>query len=91
MSDQSDVDRGLRAAALLENKLLQGAFEALDLEYLTAWKTSQARDVEGREKLFLAIHVLGRVKAHLETMVRDGHIAKATINELGRTPAAHRK
>lgn len=91
MTDQADVERGVRAQALLSTPLLVECFDALEQEYVTAWMASQLRDVEGREKLFQAVHVLRAVQSHLEKMIDAGKVAKATIDEIARTPAAHRK
>lgn len=91
MTDQSDLARAARAESLLSNTLITEAFDMLEAEYVNAWRSSQLRDAEGREHLWQAIQIVGKVKHHLEQIVIDGTIAQAEIDEIGRTPAAHRK
>jgi len=75
------IGRGDRAVQLLENELLVEAFNTLEETYTQQWKDSPARDTEGREKIFLAIHQLHQVKTHLESVVVTGQMEKATLAE----------
>lgn len=72
---ETDRERGARAAALLESDLLKEAFDGLEASYILAWRTSPATDTEGREKLFLAINVIGKVRDHLSSVATNGHLA----------------
>lgn len=74
--------RGARAKALLEEPILKEAFEALEAAYTAGWRASQPRDVEGREKLFLAINIVGKVKDHLLTVLADGELAASDLRRL---------
>lgn len=76
------AEKGARARVLLENPLLKEAFEALESAYTAGWRASQPRDVEGREKLFLAINIVGKVKDHLLTVMADGELAASDLRRL---------
>jgi len=84
MDDNEAQARGARAANLLSNDLLQEAFKKLEDEYITAWRRSEATNQIGREKLFLAVNVIGKVREHLEEMVSSGKIAAKTLEALAK-------
>lgn len=89
--DLIDKDRGLRAEVLLSNELLREAFDTLESTYIEAWKSNGASmtpqdarmptrlDAAGRDRLWQAYQVIGKVRAHLEQIVRDGETAAAFI------------
>lgn len=86
MSDENRLDqavvRALRAQELLENELLTEAFGTLEANYTSAWRATTIEDVSGREKLFLAINIVGKVRDHLMTVVANGKLAQAELKEL---------
>jgi hypothetical protein len=79
---QAAVSRGARARALLENELLREAFEKLEDDYIAAWKTWPAADTAGRERLWQAVNVLGKVRDHLARIVADGKLAQRELSDL---------
>jgi hypothetical protein len=83
---QAAVSRGARAEALLSNDLLQEAFTRLEQDYIEAWKISSARDTDGRERLWQAVNIVGKVRDHLVKVVNDGKLSQRHLNELERTP-----
>lgn len=88
MSDENRLDvatsRALRAQDLLDNELLAESFSALEESYASAWRSTAIEDVSGREKLFLAINIVGKVRDHLNTVVANGKLAQAELKELTR-------
>jgi hypothetical protein len=76
------MSRAARAQALLENELLRDAFRRLEDDYVAAWKTWPAADAAGRERLWQAVNVLGRVRDHLARMVADGKLAQRELSDL---------
>jgi hypothetical protein len=86
MSDESRLDqaaaRAVRAQELLENELLSEAFSALEENYTAAWRATTIDDASGREKLFLAINIVGKVRDHLAAVVANGKLAQAELKEL---------
>lgn len=65
-----------RAKEVLENEAFAQAFADIEEEYTDAWKNSDARDQEGREKAFLTIRLLHRLKLTFEASLSDGKLAK---------------
>ena len=88
MTDEANLNetsaRGARAEELLDNELLAGAFTALEASYISAWRATVVDDVNGREKLFLAINIVGKVRDHLASIVANGKLAEAELRELAR-------
>ena len=82
---QQTTARGTRAKALLDDELLAGAFDALEASYTLAWRQTLIDDVAGREKLFLAINIVGKVRDHLGAVLANGRLAQAELKELAQT------
>jgi len=86
MSDQSRLDqaaaKALRAQELLDNELLTETFRTLEETYTSAWRATVIDNVAGREKLFLAINIVGKVRDHLNAVVANGKLAQAELKEL---------
>ena len=74
-----------RAQELLDNDLLGEAFATLEANYTAAWRATVVDDVAAREKLFLAINIVGKVRDHLNATVANGRLAQAELTELART------
>lgn len=79
------ASKATRAQALLGNELLTEAFTGLEEAYTAAWRSTTIDDVSGREKLFLAINVVGKVRDHLNSIVSNGKIAQAELKALAET------
>jgi hypothetical protein len=79
---QQDTNRAARAKALLDNELLQEAFKSLEESYINVWRVTKHDDELGREKLFLAVNVIGKVKEHLLSIIANGKLAQAELNKL---------
>lgn len=79
MTPEMEARRGEEARQLLEHPLLIEAFEVIEKEVTEQWQTSPARDVEGREKLWLSLKLLQRVRKQLEHVIETGQVAKATL------------
>ncbi len=78
------TQQAAQAARLLADETLQAAFKTLEETYTQAWRATLIDDVSGREKLFLAINIVGKVRDHLQAAVNNGKLAQAELNELAR-------
>lgn len=76
------TSRASQAEGLLNSELLNEAFASLESSYVEMWKSSKVEDANAREKLFLAINIIGKVKQHLQTIVNDGKLAAHQLREL---------
>jgi hypothetical protein len=89
MTDESKLEQAVAKAAraqdLLDNELLSEAFEGLEDGYTAAWRATLIEDVAAREKLFLAINILGKVRDHLSAIVANGKLAQVELKELAET------
>ncbi len=93
MTDESKLDQAVakaaRAEALLDDELLTEAFTGLEDSYTAAWRATGIDDVAAREKLFLAINIVGKVRDHLAAIVTNGKLAQAELKAL--TQVAERR
>jgi hypothetical protein len=74
--------RASKAEALRNDEMLNEAFATLEQNYITGWKSWPAADSDGRERLWVAVNILGKVKEHLLTVVGGGKVAKAELDQL---------
>ncbi len=76
----------LAAATAAENALdmLAAAFTRLEQEYVMAWKSTPARDVDARERLWQAVQVIGRVETHLRASAANRKLTERQLAEIAR-------
>lgn len=79
MTEEEQALRGQKARELLANPLLTEAFETIEKEVYDAWLSSPARDDEGREKLWLKVKLLHKLRGQLELIVETGRAAEASL------------
>jgi hypothetical protein len=77
--------KAARAQELLGNDLLAEAFKGLEDAYTLAWRSTSVDQVDAREKLFLAINIVGKVREHLQSVVTNGKMAAAELKEIADT------
>src|ERR1700676_2324555 len=83
--------KALRGQELLDNELLGEAFDGLEDTYTAAWRATTIDDVAAREKLFLAINIVGKVRDHLAAVVANGKLAQAELKELAQVVERRRR
>lgn len=79
---RADLDRAVKADALLRDGILVEAFDALSAAYIEHWRDSAALDTAGREKLWQAVQIVGKVRTHLKTIIANGQMAAADLKEI---------
>lgn len=85
---ETDIARAKRAALLIDDDLLKEAFATLEADYTKYWKATDARDTDARERIWLAMQVIGKVQAHLNTVLMNGQIAHDDLERLKAEKAA---
>lgn len=82
MTLEQEARRGEQARRLLEDPLLQEAFTAVDRALREAWAATQDDATAQRERLWLMLRLLGRVRAHLVDALQTGRLADGQLVEL---------
>lgn len=77
--------KAARAQNLLDNELLAETFASLEEAYIEAWRSTTLDQGAGREKLYLAINIVHKVREHLTTIVNDGKLAASQLRDLAQT------
>jgi hypothetical protein len=79
---ETDISRAEQARAMLENSVLAEAFATLERTYVEAWRTTHVDDSAAREKLFLAVNIVGKVRDQLARVAADGALAQRELHLL---------
>jgi hypothetical protein len=82
MTPDMEVQRGEQAKELLDNPLFVESYDKIEAEIKAAWEASPVRDVEGREKLYQMLMIARKFKAHFESVVNTGKMARRTLSEV---------
>jgi hypothetical protein len=85
MSDDRLLDarnRAVRAQALVDDPLLKEGFDALEAAYIAMWRATRPEDQNAREKLYLAVNVIGKLREHLQSVIANGRLADSELNAL---------
>ena len=74
--------RASQAYDLLNNDMLKECFESLRDSYMRLWRFTEPGQVDAREKIFIAWHVVGKVQEQLQRVIENGKLAQIELNEL---------
>jgi len=79
-----DAGRASRATSLLNDELLVEAFATLEAAYIKAWRESGTAPTatHGRERLWQAVNLIGKVQEHLRIIIENGKLARHELNEI---------
>lgn len=80
------VSRGKRASLLIQDELLNEAFEKLQRTYTDALMQTHPLAKDEREKFYLAFNIVGKVREHLGHVLNDGKLAQAELDKLNAAP-----
>ena len=79
MTPDERIYEANRAKDVLENEAFQKVFADIEAEIFKQWTESPARDEAGREKLWMYLAMLKKVKSHLESSLESGRLAMLDI------------
>ena len=65
-----------RAQALVNDELLNEAFDTIKTELMDRWENSASTEVEARESIWLGLQLLARVRRHIHSIIETGEMAK---------------
>ena len=74
--------RGSRAQSLLDDELLKECFESLKKEYIDYWKVTHVNDDNGRERLWMAVNIVDKVKDQLGKIAAGGRLATRDLSSI---------
>ena len=69
-------ERERRAQSLINDPLLNEAFDVLKEDLMNRWNHSGSTDLEARESIWLAMRLLDRIHGHIQSIVDTGHMNK---------------
>lgn len=93
MSDEFQLrkasERASQAAALLDNALLKETLDELEASYSKELFLTAPDATLARERLYLAVNVVRKVRDHLGAVVSNGKLAETELKQL--TDTAERR
>lgn len=75
-------ERGIRADALLNNELLQEAFEKIESVLMDEWRSTNSEDGQRREDVWRSHKLLQNLKGYLKKVVTDGSAANKQLLQM---------
>lgn len=84
MNDEDLVRRAEHAKRLLDDPMLSEAFDTIERECIAAWKAAPARDTDGREKLWLTVKAVNRIREELSGIIETGKVSAHNLAEIRR-------
>jgi len=82
MNPRDDVERGRRAAELLEHPLLVEALAAIEAEVVQQWEQCPARDSEGKECLWQLMKTSKKFRGLLNGYIQSGKLATENLRRI---------
>jgi hypothetical protein len=82
MTLEQESRRGEQARRLLEDPLLQEAFSAVEATLHVTWSTTSDDAADERERLWLMLKLLRRVRGRLAEVLETGRLADTQLAEL---------
>jgi len=76
--------RAEKAASLLRHELFVEAYDYLDAQFIEAWKSSDVKDAEARERIYNLSQALSALRGYFQSVVEDGKLAEAQLQDLQR-------
>ena len=88
IAHQRAISRAARAKALAEDDILKEAFTAFEDELMALWRGTKMDAVAERERVWIMLKAIGRIRQHLQTVISDGKVSAAILEDLvGRNAA----
>lgn len=83
LKERKALEQGSRAQGLLDNPLFEEILGGLESEYVRYWReNTTVDDTAGRERLWQAVQIVGKVRNQLKQFAADGRIAEASLQSL---------
>jgi len=87
MTLEQESRRGEQARRLLEDPLLQEAFATVDVALRNAWVATTDDATTERERLWIMLKLLGRLRSHLSEVLETGKLADRQLAETSNSRA----
>jgi hypothetical protein len=78
---RTQQERAAHAERLLNDPLLQEAFQKLDDEFMRTWRQTSVNDTEARERIYSLCTALDAIKQQIAGVIVDGKIAKMNLEQ----------
>jgi len=76
-----EIRRSDKAKQILENPIFKESLEELKKLYTQSLFNTGAKETDTREKLWLAVNVLGKVEQHIQQVLDTGKLARKQLED----------
>lgn len=90
MSLERELRRGEHARRLLEDPLLVEAFDAVETGLRSAWAATGEAEERERERLWLMLRLLARVRGYITSVMETGKLADRQLATIEQRPESAR-
>ena len=80
MDSQAKIERGFKAASLLNNEFFNEVLDQLERRYIEAWRASST--VEAREDAHKYVRLIEWLKSDIQSVANTGDIEAARVQAL---------
>lgn len=74
--------RGAQALALINDELLNEAFDVIEAKCMKEWMETRVKDSQPREDAWRMMQVILKVKEHLNVVLAEGKLADRKITDI---------
>lgn len=78
----SDQQRAVYAQSLLDNEILQEAFDTMKEQFIKEWSNTSVTDVQRREDAWRMLKVIDKVNEHLRYLIANEKLKNDNITKL---------
>lgn len=79
---REEAERGEQARAVLDNPAYVLAWGRMRQELIDIWVRSETGNAEARERVWLSVRLLDRLKAEFEKTMRSGRLSAAELIQI---------
>ena len=78
---EQEIQRGERAALLMQDELIAGTLEKIKREYTEQWQNSPVRDAQGHLMLLLMVKTVQKFEMELRSVMETGQLATKALEQ----------
>lgn len=80
---RQQVDRAVRARALIDQPMFAETLADLEASYIAKWRNTRSVDFESREANWHAVQAIADIRSALQRMIADGNVAETELKAAG--------
>lgn len=79
---EQEVARGHEAERIMRSPVWEDSWKVFDDRLVSAWSQSKPEDADNRERIWVALQISRKIRKHIESIMKTGHMAQKQVEEL---------